>query len=155
MSSRECKNSPNCFCYVYGFCISGKHITYKIVKGTKHWTAYILYFWMYIGNQNKPWSPHVICGSSKSNLEEWLRGSGNVMSLAVSRVWREPQSHHDDCNFCMINISKYCKISGRAMTYPSIPSLLASVPHNKTLPVPNPQSKVNFFCGSLTLIYLF
>ena len=62
MSSRECKNSPNCFCYVCGFYISGKHNTYKIVKGTKYWTAYRLYFGMDIGDQDKPWAPHVICG---------------------------------------------------------------------------------------------
>ena len=120
MSSRECKISLNCFCYVYGFYINGKHTTYKIVKGTKYWTGYRLYFWMDIGNQNKPWAPHVICGSFRFNLEGWLRGSGKVMSFEVSRVWREPQNLHDDCYFCMINISKYCKVSGRrAMTYPS------------------------------------
>ena len=92
MSSRECKNSPNCFCYVCGFYISGKHTTYKIVKGTKYWTAYRLYFGMNIGDQDKPWAPHVICGSCRSNLEGWLRGSEKVMSFAVPRVWRAPKS---------------------------------------------------------------
>ena len=121
MFSRECKNSPNCFCYVCGFYISGKYTTYKIVKGTKYWTTYKLYFGMDIGDQDKPWAPHVICGSCRSNLEGWLRGFGKVMSFAVSRVWREPQNHHDDCYFCMINILKYRKVIGRiAMTYPSI-----------------------------------
>ena len=122
MSSRGCKNSPNCFCYVCGFYyISGKHTTYKILKGTKYWTAYKLYFRMEINDQDKPWAPHVICGSCRSNLEGWLRGSEKVMSFAV-RVCREPQNHYDDCYFCMINISKYRKVSGRrAMTYPSIP----------------------------------
>ena len=72
MSSRECKNSLNCFCYVCGFYISDKHTTCKIVKGTKYWTAYRLYFGMDIGDQDKPWAPHVICGSCRSNLEGWL-----------------------------------------------------------------------------------
>ena len=31
------------------------------------------------------------------------------------------------------------------MTYPSIPSSIATVLHNKTLPVPNPPSNVSFF----------
>ena len=116
------------------------------MKGTKYWTAYRLYFGIDLGDQDKPWAPLVICGSSKSNLEEWLRGSGKVMSFAVPRVWREPQNHHDDCYFCMINILKYRKISGRiAMTYPSIPSSIATVLHNKILPVPNPPSNVSFF----------
>ena len=90
MSSRECKNSPNCFYYVCGFYISGKHTTYKIVKGTKYWTAYRLHFEMDLGDQDKPWVPHVICRSCRSKLEGWLMGSGKVMSFAVPRVWRVP-----------------------------------------------------------------
>ena len=92
MSNRECNNSPNCFCYVCGFYISGKHTTYKIVKQTKYWTAYRLYFWIDIGGQDKPWAPHVRispghhCGSCRSNLEGWLKGSGKVMSFAVPRI---------------------------------------------------------------------
>ena len=102
---------------------------------------------MDIGDQDKPWAPHVICGSCESNLEGWLRGSGNVMSFAVPRVWRKPQNHHNNYYFCMINISKYRKVSGRrAMTYPSIRvhSSIAPVPHSETLPVPNPSSNVSF-----------
>ena len=136
------------------FSISGKHTTYKIVKGTKYWTTYRLYFGKDIGDQDKPWAPHVICGSCRSNLEGWLRGSGKVMSFLVPRVWKEPQNHHDECYFCMINILKYRKVSGRiAMAYPT--SLIAPVPHNKTLPVSNPPSNVSFVCGLLTLIYFF
>ena len=68
---------------------------------------------MDIGDQDKPWAPYVICGSCRSSLEGWLRGSGKAMSFAVSRVLREPQNHQYDCYFCMINISKYRKVSGR------------------------------------------
>ena len=91
MSCRECKNSQNCFCYVCGFYISGKHTTYKIVKGTKYWTTYRLYFEMDIGDQNKPWAPHVICGSCRSNLEGWLKGSGKVMSLQFPEFGESPK----------------------------------------------------------------
>ena len=101
---------------------------------------------MDIGDQDKPWAPHVICGSCRSNLEGCLRGSGNVVSFAVPRVWKEPENHHDDYYFCMMNISKYRKVSGRkAITYASIPSSIAPVPHSETLPVPNPPSNVSFF----------
>ena len=92
---------------------------------------------MHINDQDKPWAPHVICGSCKSSLEGLLRGSEKVMSFAVPRVWREPQNHHDDCYFCIINISKYHKVSGRrAMTYPSIPSSIAPL-LSETLSVSN------------------
>ena len=87
---------------------------------------------MDIGDQHKPWAPHIICGSFISNPEEWLRGSGKVMSFAVPIIRKEPHNHHDDCYVCMINILKYCKVNGR-----SIPSSIAPVPHSETLPVPN------------------
>ena len=101
---------------------------------------------MDINDQDKAWAPHVICGSCRSNVKGWSRGSEKVMSFAVPRVWRKPKNHHDDCYFCMINISKYRKVSGRrAMTYPSISSLIAPVPHSEILPVSNPPSNVSFF----------
>ena len=138
--------------YVDTTYISSQHSSYKIVKGTKYCTAYRLHFGIDIGDQDKSWAPHVICGSCRSNLERWLRGSGRVMPFAVTRVWREPQNHLDDCYFCMINISKYRKVRGkRAITYPSIPSSIAPVPHNDASPVPNPSSNVsNFLWVSVT-----
>ena len=74
------------------------------------------------------------------------------MSFAVRRVLREPQNHHDNYYFCMINISKYRKVRGRrAMTYPSTPSAIAPVPHSDALPVPNPPSNLsNFLWVSVT-----
>ena len=100
---------------------------------------------MDIGDQDKPWAPHIICGSCRSNLEGWLRGFGKVMSLQFSEFGKSPK----------IIISKCRKVSRRrAMIYPNIPSSIASVPHSETLPVPNPPSNVSVFCGSLTLIYL-
>ena len=101
---------------------------------------------MDIGDQEKSWIPHAICGSCQSNLKGSLRGSGRVMSFAVPRVWREPQNHHDDFYFCMINISKYRKVRGRrAMTYPSILSFIAPVPHSDALPGPSPPPNVSNF----------
>ena len=106
---------------------------------------------MDIGDQDRFWAPHVICGSCRSNLEGWLRGSGRL-SFAFPRVWKEPQNHHDDCYFCMINILKYRKVRGRrAMTYSSIFSSIAPVPHSDALTIPNPPSNVsNFLWVSVT-----
>ena len=112
---------------------------------------------MDIDDQDKSWAPHVICGSYRSNLEGWLRGSGRVMSFAVPRVWREPQNHHDDCYFCNANISKYRKIKGRrAMTYPSTLSSIAPVPHRDAIPVPySPSNVSNFLWVSVTISNLY
>ena len=146
MASRQYKTSLDWFCYVCGYYICGQRYSYKTVKGTKYWTACRLYFGMDTGNQDKSCAPHVICGSCRSNLKGWWRGLGRVLSIAISRVWREPQNHDDDCYFCLINILKYRKVRGRrAMTYPSIPSSIASVPHSDALPVPSPLLNVSNF----------
>ena len=145
MSSRKCKTSPDCFCYVCGFYVGNKHTSHKIGKEGKYWTAYKLYFGMDIGDQDKPWAPHTICGSCRSSLEGWLRGSKKCMPFAIPRIWREPQNHTDDCYFCMVNILKYRKVKGRkALTYPNIPSSIAPVSHNESLPVPSPPRNVSY-----------
>ncbi|XP_076035733.1 uncharacterized protein LOC143021852 [Oratosquilla oratoria] len=98
---------------------------------------------MPMGDQDKPWAPHVICGSCRSTLEGWLRGTGRAMPFAIPRIWREPKNHHDDCYFCMIDVTKYRKVKGRqALQYPDIPSSRAPVPHDDSLPVPQPPENM-------------
>ena len=63
MATRGCENSPDTFCYVCGYYIGKKQVLHKIVRGAKVWIAYRLYFGMPMGDQDKPWAPHVICGS--------------------------------------------------------------------------------------------
>ena len=77
------------------------------------------------------------------------------MSFAVPRISIKPQNHHDGCYFCMINISKYCKVRGRrAMTYPSMPSSTAPVPHSDAFPVPSPPSDMSNFLWVMYQQYL-
>lgn len=128
-----------------------KQVSHKIVKGSKLWIAYRLYFGMPMGDLDKSWAPHVICGSCRSTLEGWLRGTGRAMPFAIPRVWREPRNHHDDCYFCMIDVTKYRKVKGRQnLQYPDILSSRAPVPHDDNLPVPQPPENV-----SISLIILF
>lgn len=125
-----------------GYYIGKKQVLHKIVKGAKLWIAYSI-FGMPMGDQDKPWTPHVICGSCRSTLEGWLRGTGRTMPFTVPRVWREPENHHDDCYFCMTDVTKYRKVKGRrALQYPDIPSSRAPVPHDGTLPVPQPPQNM-------------
>ena len=49
--------------------------------------------------------------------------------------------HHDDCYFCMVDISKYKKTKGRKkIVYPSIPSSIVPVNHGPELPIPQPPT---------------
>lgn len=127
------------FCYICGFYIGSKQGKHNLMRGTKLWRAYSAYFGMSIGDQDKSWAPHVCCGSCRSTLEGWLRGSRKCMPFAIPRVWREPTNHSTDCYFCTVEISKYKKTKDRKLiTYPDIPSSIAPVPHSESLPIPAP-----------------
>ena len=66
-----------------------------------------------------------------------MRGSHKCMLFAIPRIWREPTNHHDDCYFCMVDISKYKKTKDRKkIVYPSIPSSIAPVNHSAELLIP-------------------
>ena len=137
-SSRICKLSPDSFCYVCGYYIGPKQVKSAITLGTKFAKAYHAYFGMPIGDQDKSWAPHFCCGSCRSTLEGWLRGSRKCMPFAIPRIWREPINHHDDCYFCMVDISKFKKVGDRMnISYPSIPSSIVPVSHCELL-IPSP-----------------
>ena len=102
--------------------------------------AYLHYFGMSVGDQNKRWAPHVICDYCRRTLECRLRGEKRAIRFAIPRVWREPSNHYTDCCFCMVDPTKQKKgKNAPPIEYPNIPSSIAPVPHNTTdLPVPQP-----------------
>lgn len=139
MASRGCKLNPDSFCYVCGLYISSKQVHCKIQVDAKYAHAYQHYFGIAIGDQEKTWAPHVICGTCRSRLEDWLRGGRKVMPFAIPRIWREPRNHVDDCYFCMVDISSFRRTRHRNdINYPDIPSSIAPVDHSDDLPVPKP-----------------
>ena len=61
------------------------------------------------------------------------------MKFTISRIWREPTNHTNDCYFCMVDPSKHrTGKNAPAIVYPSIPSSVAPVPHSDQLPAPIP-----------------
>ena len=131
---RLCKISSDCFCYVCGYYISTQQKKHKVIPETKFFLAYETYFAMKMGEQDKSWAPHFCSGSCRSTLEEWMRRSCKCMLFAISRIWKEPTNHHDDCYFCMVDIFKYKKTKTRKkIVYPSIPSSIAPVNHGPFL----------------------
>ena len=123
------------------------------MKGIISWIAYEKYFGMLMGDQDKPWAPHVICGFCRTTLAEWLElvlhtlvtaediALKKATPFAVIRIWRGQKNHHDDCYFCMIDITKYN--GSQALQYPDIPSWTAPVSHDDNLPVPQPPQNVS------------
>ena len=96
---------------------------------------------MKMGDQDNSRAPHFCCGSCRTTLEGWMRGSRKCMPFAIPQIWREPINHHDDCYFCMVDISK-CKNKKdrKNIVYPSILSSIAPVNHGPELPIPQPPT---------------
>ena len=139
---RPCRISSDCFCNVCGYCISPQQKTHKAIPETK-FIAYETYFGIKMGNLDKSWAPHFCCGSCRSTLEGWMRGSRKCMPFAIPRIWKEPTNHHDDCCFCMVDISKYNKTKDRKkIVFPSIPSSIAPVNHDQNCLFLNLQQRL-------------
>ena len=138
MTARGCKYSADSFCYVCGEFFAKrakKHCLSNCIRAAE---AYLHYFGMPVGDQDKRWAPHVICDYCRHTLEGWLRGGKRAMRFAISRIWREPSNHYTDCYFCMVDPTKRRKgKNAPPIEYLNIPSSIAPVPHNTTdLPVP-------------------
>jgi hypothetical protein len=138
-SKRACKLSADSFCYICGYYIALKQEKHALFPDSNICKAYAAYFGVPVGDQDKSWAPHYSCGTCRLTLTKWFSGTRNSMPFAIPRIWREPTNHHDDCYFCMVDISKYKKNKDRrAIIYTTIPSSLAPVPHSEVYPIPVP-----------------
>ncbi len=99
-SRRTCKNSPDRFCYTCGkftFLTDKKQISDFLKK------AYLAYFGMPLGDQDKPWAPHAVCSICYNLLLAWTHKKPNRhLKFGIPMVWREPSNHITDCYFCMV-----------------------------------------------------
>jgi len=55
--------------------------------------AYLLYLKANVGDQDKPWVPHIFCKASVESLREWTKGTLKNIKFGVPIVWREPKIH--------------------------------------------------------------
>ena len=91
---------------------------------------------MKFGNQDKSWTPHKVCKHCTETLRLWTQGKVSSMQFGVPMVWREPKNHHDDCYFCMVNISGWNQRKKKGWYHSNIESAQRSIPHCAEVPVP-------------------
>ena len=130
---RKCKSHPDTFCYVCGRFTTvdqRKRITSEIKK------LYNAYFDCKLGDQDKPWAPHIVCESCSVSLRRWFSGLLRSMPFAVPMVWRESTNHATDCYFCLTNVKGMNKKNKHKIQYPDVPSAIRPVPHSDNLPIP-------------------
>ena len=79
-SRRKCKLDLNVFCYICGsFTVSKQRqgITDFVKK------AYLAYFGVKAGNQDKNWAPHQVCRTCVENLRQWTKQKRKTIGFAV------------------------------------------------------------------------
>lgn len=98
---RLCKNSPDRFCYICGKVTLSDRQT-NITTFVKK--CYRAYFGMQLGDQDKPFAPHICCKTCVEDLRRWSKGKKKKLPFGVPMVWREGKDHVTDCYFCMTNL---------------------------------------------------
>jgi len=132
-SRRSCLLHPDVFCYIcgeYTLKASRKPISDFVRR------AYVGYFGVKLGDQDKPWAPHIVCKTCTEHLRQWTNGNRSCMKFGVPMVWREPKNHCGDCYFCTVNIIGINRNNHEKWSYPDLPSARRPVPHSDLVPVP-------------------
>jgi hypothetical protein len=140
MDRRKCINKPDMFCYICGkYIFKGQQR--KIDAFVK--SAYLAYFKIKLGDQDKIWAPKKVCNSCTTNLRLWLSGKREKMGFAIPMIWREPQNHDNDCYFCSVNITGHSKKDCNKIIYPNLNSAIRPVSHGDELPIPKPPENID------------
>ena len=98
---KSCKNNPDRFCYICGKVTLSDHKT-KITSFVKK--CYHAYFGMKLGDQDKPFAPHICCKACVEKLRRRSKEKIKSLLFGVPMAWREGNDHITDCYFCMTNL---------------------------------------------------
>ena len=98
--------------------------------------AYLAYFEVKVGDQDKNWGPHQVYRTYVENLRQWTKQKRKTIGFAVPMVWREQENHVDDCYFCMTNVAGFSSKSKGSIKYPYLLSAIRPIPHSADLPPP-------------------
>lgn len=147
MTSRQtCASKINHFCHICG------EYNFDELKPVSD-EVRDFYFKRPFKDQDKSWAPKGACYNCVRGLNAWKNGNKKQMSFGIPMVWREPQSHLDDCYFCCTKTFGFNKSNRKQIVYPNIRSVTRPQPHSDLIPVPprpeSPTSELSdTLCGS-------
>jgi len=98
--------------------------------------AYLAYFKVMLGDQDKTWAPHIVCKPCVEHLLQWTKKSRKSLRFAIPMVWREPKDPCKNCYFCVVKTKGINRKNRNSVTYPNIDSAMRPIPHSEELPVP-------------------
>ena len=118
--------------------ICGEYIFKNQRKATTDFVmkVHCSYFKVVLGDQDKPWAPHIICKACVKSLRKWANGTLKSLKFGVPMVWREPKSHFNECYFFLVDIKVFNRYKKKAWNYPDLESARRLVPHSEEVPVP-------------------
>jgi hypothetical protein len=101
-------------------CIYDQYIFTKYRKSISDFvkTGYVNCFGRKLCNQDEPWVPHIVCQNCVVCLRQWPRGKKHALKFRTPMIWREPQSHHDQSYFCVINFNGINSGNQNKWSYP-------------------------------------
>lgn len=146
-SRRSCVHDPNVFCYICGS-LTLKSRRENITSFVKK--AYLSYFGMKLGDQDKHFAPHTVCHTCVAGLRKWTQGKQKALPFGIPMVWREQGNHVDDCYFCMVKVGGHNKKSMKGIVYPNLKSAIRPIPHGPNIPVPEPPIALESTSSSLS-----
>ena len=73
------------------------------------------------------------------------------MRFGVLTVWRKPKNYHDDCYFCMVDMSRWNQRKKKDWYYSDIESARRPIPHCAEVSVPVFTSLPDFTAGEMLL----
>lgn len=79
-SRRSCVHHPDIFCYICG--------EYTLLENRKTISdfvkrAYLGYFGVKLGDQDKTWAPHIVCKTCTEHLRQWTTGKRKSLKFGV------------------------------------------------------------------------
>lgn len=98
--------------------------------------AYLGYFGVRFGDQDKIWAPHQVCKTCAEHLQQWTTRKSKSLKFDVPMFWGEPKNHFADCYFCLVNTSGINRNNRNKWTCPDLVSARRPVPHSEEVPMP-------------------
>lgn len=86
--------------------------------------AYMDYFGKPLETNIKPWIPNLVCKSCVESLRLWANKKRPTFKYKSPMIWREPSNHHDDCYFCVVNITGINRKNRSKWSYPNLQSAI-------------------------------
>ena len=140
---RKRKNNPDRFCYICSNMVLPSRQA-KITDFVKK--AHRYYFGAKLGDQDKPFAPHICCKTCVENLKDWRNSKRKSMPFAIPMVSREGKDYMTDCYFRTVNLKGINRKNKHHVQYPYVPSAIRPIPYD--LPVPGPDGNMEYSSDS-------